>query len=97
MGDEPRGHVELGGGGVSGRVNTSGIALHVRSSASLTASIVGSVADGSLRHHHLPEARGQRDRQCAGTTTLWDKINGGYASDAYVATGSDHQVAPNCP
>ena len=31
-----------------------------------------------------------------GTSTLWDKIGTGYVADAYVSTGSDGQVAPNC-
>jgi hypothetical protein len=30
------------------------------------------------------------------TTTLWDKIGAGYVSDAYVSTGSDGRVAPDC-
>lgn len=84
------------GGGVSGRVNTSGIALHVRSGASLSASIVGSVADGSYVTITC-QKHGGSVTGTYGTSTLWDKINGGYVSDAYVATGSDHQVAPTCP
>jgi hypothetical protein len=85
-----------GGGGVSARVNTNGIALHVRSSASINASIVGSVADGSYVAITC-QKRGSSVKGTYGTTTLWDKINGGYVSDAFIATGSDGQVAPNCP
>lgn len=85
-----------GGSGVGGRVNTSGIALHIRSGASLSASIVGSVADGSYVAITC-QKRGGSVTGTYGTSTLWDKINGGYVSDAYVATGSDHQVAPTCP
>ncbi|CAN5557002.1 hypothetical protein BH11MYX1_BH11MYX1_11610 [soil metagenome] len=33
----------------------------------------------------------------SGTSTFWDKVNGGYVSDAYVYTGHDGQVAPTCP
>ncbi len=36
-------------------------------------------------------------RAGASTSTLWDKIGGGYIADAYVSTGSDGQVAPDCP
>lgn len=85
-----------GGSGVSGRVNTSGIALHIRSAASITASIVGSVADGSYVAITC-QKRGSSVSGTYGTTTLWDKINGGYVSDAYISTGSDGQVAPTCP
>ena len=84
------------GGGISGRVNTSGIPLHVRSGASLGASIVGTVADGSYVTIHC-QKRGGSVTGTYGTSTLWDKISAGYVSDAYVATGSDGQVAPTCP
>lgn len=85
-----------GGGGVAARVNTSGIALHVRSAASLSASIVGSVADGSYVAIHC-QKRGGSVTGTYGTSTLWDKIDGGYVSDAYIYTGTDGQVAPTCP
>jgi hypothetical protein len=85
-----------GGSGVGGRVNTSGIALHIRASASTSAAIVGSVADGAYVAITC-QKRGTSVKGTYGTTTLWDKINGGYVSDAYVSTGSDGQVAPTCP
>jgi hypothetical protein len=84
------------GGGVSGRVNTTGTPLHVRASASTSAAIVGSVADGAYVAITC-QKRGSSVTGTYGTTTLWDKIGGGYVSDAYVATGSDGQVAPTCP
>jgi len=32
-----------------------------------------------------------------GTSRIWNKLSGGgYASDAYIRTGSDKRVAPNC-
>ena len=85
-----------GGAGVPGRVNTNGIALHVRSGVSLTSPIVGSVADGAYVAIRC-QKRGGKVSGTYGTTTLWDKIGGGYVSDAYVSTGSDGQVAPTCP
>lgn len=85
-----------GGGGVAGRVNTSGIALHVRSAASLTASIVGSLADGTYVAITC-QKRGSSVSGTYGTSTLWDKVNGGYVSDSYVYTGHNGQVAPTCP
>ena len=84
------------GGGISGRVNTSGIALHVRSAPSLTATIVDSVPDGSYVTIHC-QKRGGSVTGTYGTSTLWDKISTGFVSDAYVSTGSDGQVAPTCP
>ena len=85
-----------GAGGVAGRVNTSGIALHVRSGASLSASIVGSVADGSYVAISC-QKHGGSVSGTYGTSTLWDKINGGYVSDSYIYTGHDGQVARTCP
>jgi hypothetical protein len=85
-----------GGAGVPGRVNTAGEALHVRSSTSLSASIVGSVPDGAYVAIRC-QKHGGSVTGTYGTSTLWDKIGGGYVSDAYVSTGSDGQVAPTCP
>jgi len=85
-----------GGSGVPGRVNTSGIALHVRSSPSLTATVVDSVPDGSYVAIRC-QKRGSSVTGTYGTSTLWDRIAGGYASDVFVYTGHDGQVAPTCP
>ena len=85
-----------GGGGVPGRVNTAGEALHVRASASLSASIVDTVPDGSYVAISC-QKRGSSVTGTYGTTTLWDKIGAGYVSDAFISTGSDGQVAPTCP
>lgn len=85
-----------GGSGVPGRVNTSGIALHVRASASLSAAIVDTVPDGAYVAISC-QKRGGSVTGTYGTTTLWDKIGAGYVSDAFVSTGSDGQVAPTCP
>ena len=40
---------------------------------------------------------GERVSGTYGSSTLWDKIGSGYIADAYVSTGSDGQVAPDCP
>jgi hypothetical protein len=84
-----------GGSGVGGRVNTAGVALNIRANASTSAAIVGSVPDGAYVAITC-QKRGTSVNGTYGTTTLWDKINGGYVSDAYVSTGSDGQVAPTC-
>jgi hypothetical protein len=85
-----------GGTGVVGRVNTSGAALTVRAGASTNTAAVGSVADGA-QITITCQKRGQSISGTYGTSTLWDKINGGFVADAYVSTGSDGQVAPTCP
>jgi len=85
-----------GGGGVSGRINTAGAPLTIRAGTSTSTASIGSVADGTYVSIHC-QAHGQTISGTYGTTNLWDKIGTGYVSDAYVATGSDGQVAPTCP
>lgn len=83
------------GSGVTGTVNTSGIALTIRSSPSTGATAVGSVADGA-KVTITCQKNGTKVTGTYGTTTLWDFIGKGYVSDAYVHTGADGQVAPTC-
>jgi len=85
-----------GGGGVSARVNTSGAPLTIRAGASSTTSAVGSVADGAYITITC-QKYGTSVKGTYGTSTLWDKISGGYVADAFIATGSDGRVAPLCP
>lgn len=84
-----------GGGGFSARVNTSGAPLTIRAGATSSSSAVGSVADGAFITISCQKV-GQSVTGTYGTTTLWDKIGAGYVSDAYVSTGSDGRVAPDC-
>ena len=84
------------GGSVVGRVNTAGAPLTIRAGASTSTAAVGSVADGALVTITC-QKRGESITGTYGTSTLWDKISGGYIADAYVSTGSDGQVAPTCP
>jgi hypothetical protein len=80
---------------VVGRVNTAGAPLTVRAGASTNTAAVGSVADGA--HVTITcQKHGESIHGTYGTSSLWDKIGGGYVSDAYVSTGSDGQVAPTC-
>ena len=83
-------------GGATGTVNTAGSPLTVRSGPSTGSSAVGTVADGATVTISC-QIRGESVTGTYGTTTLWDRIGTGrYISDAYVYTGSDGQVAPNC-
>ncbi|PCC67748.1 Peptidase family M23 [Nannocystis exedens] len=84
-----------GGSGVTGTVNTSGVALTVRSGPSTGSTAVGSVQDGATVTITC-QKHGTSVTGTYGTTTLWDFIGTGYVSDAYVNTGSDGQVAPTC-
>lgn len=85
-----------GSGGVAGRIDTAGAPLTVRSGPGTGYAAVGSVADGT----HVTircQKRGTSVTGTFGTSTLWDQIGDGFVADAYVATGSDGQVAPTCP
>jgi hypothetical protein len=84
-----------GDGGATGRVNTSGPSLLVRSGPHRTSSIVGSAADGATVTIRC-QKHGDRISGTYGTTDLWDRVGGGFVSDAYVYTGSDGRVAPDC-
>lgn len=82
--------------GITGTVNTtSGASLTIRSGPSTSYAAVGSVADGATVAIRC-QTRGQTITGTYGTTDLWDHIGSGYISDAYVFTGSDGQIAPNC-
>jgi hypothetical protein len=85
-----------GGGGISARVDTAGAPLTIRAGASTSTAAVGSVADGAFVTISC-QRTGQAVTGTFGRSTLWDKIGGGYISDAFVATGSDGRVAPVCP
>jgi hypothetical protein len=82
--------------GVVGRVNTGGSTLAVHADASNASTTVGSVSDGA-QVTITCQKNGESVAGTYGTSTLWDKVGAGFVSDAYVSTGSDGQVAPNCP
>jgi hypothetical protein len=82
-------------GGVSGTVNTAGADLTIRAKPDASSASVGSVADGA-KVTITCQINGSTVSGTYGTTSLWDFIGKGYVSDAYVATGSDGQVAPTC-
>ena len=88
-----------GGGGTTGnaRIDTpSGVNLTIRSGPGTSFAAIGSVADGA-RVTVSCQKNGQKVTGTFGTSTLWDKIGSGYVADAYVYTGTDGRVAPNCP
>lgn len=96
-GAAPSGGGGGGGGGGSGRIDTpSGVSLTIRSGPGTSFKAIGSVADGA-RVSISCQKTGSKVTGTFGTSTLWDKIGTGYVSDAYVYTGTDGRVAPNCP
>src|SRR5438094_4531591 len=68
----------------TGTVNTSGISLNVRSTASTSGTVVGSVADGASISIDC-QTYGSTVSGTYGTTDIWDHIpaKGGYVSDTY--------------
>jgi uncharacterized protein YraI len=86
---------KCGGSGVTGRVNTSGPSLTVRTGPGTGYAAVGSVADGTYVTITC-QKHGTTVSGTYGTSSLWDRIGAGYIADAYVSTGSDGQVAPTC-
>ncbi|MEU5692729.1 peptidoglycan DD-metalloendopeptidase family protein [Actinosynnema sp. NPDC020468] len=82
--------------GVAGTIGTdSGASVTVRSGPGTSYAAVGSVADGATVTISC-QAKGSTVTGKYGTTDLWDRIGPGYVSDAYVYTGSDGRVAPDC-
>lgn len=83
--------------GASGRVDTpSGVPLTIRSGPGTGYAAIGTVADGTRVSIKCQQV-GQKVTGTFGTSSLWDKIGTGYVSDAYVYTGVDGRVAPDCP
>jgi len=81
----------------TGKVNTAGAPLTVRSAPNTGASAIGSIADGTSVTISC-QTYGKSISGTYGTTTVWDYIpaKGGFVSDAYMYTGSDGLVAPVC-
>ncbi|SFI62201.1 hypothetical protein [Amycolatopsis sacchari] len=82
----------------TGTVHTdSGAPLTVRSSPSTSAGAVGTIAEGKSVTIDC-QTNGDTVSGKYGTTDIWDHVpaSGGYISDAYVYTGSDGRVAPDC-
>jgi len=78
------------------RINTSSAPLTIRQGASTATAALGSIADGATVTIKCQKI-GQAVSGTYGTSKLWDKIGAGYVADAYVSTGSDGRVAPDCP
>lgn len=93
---QSHGGTSNGGAGFAARINTAGAPLTIRRGASTATEAVGSIADGA--HVTIScQKLGQSVTGTYGTSRLWDKIGPGFVADAYVATGSDGRVAPECP
>lgn len=84
-----------GAGGASGRVDTSGSPLTVRSGPGASFAAVGSLPDNASVTIKCQKV-GQSISGKFGTSNIWDNVGNGYVSDAYVFTGTDGRVAPDC-
>ena len=70
--------------------------VNVRSGPGTGYSIVGSLNDGAGVSISC-QTTGTSISGTYGTSNIWDKIGSGrYVPDAYIYTGSDGRVAPNC-
>ncbi len=82
--------------GATGTVSTAGAPLNVRSGPGTTYSIVGTLANGTKVTISC-QTTGTTVTGTYGTSNIWNKIGTGrYVPDAYIYTGSDGRVAPNC-
>lgn len=86
---------------VTATVKTSGGALSVRRAPSLAATVIDSVANGtviSIDCQQTGSAVEIPNTSPVKTTTTWDYVPalGGYLTDAYVNTGTYDRVAPDC-
>ncbi|MFD5555411.1 SH3 domain-containing protein [Streptomyces sp. NPDC127068] len=71
--------------------------VNARSGPGLSYPVVVQIAGGT-RVSITCQKRGTTITGPLGTTNIWDKIgNGRYVSDAYVQTGNDGFVRPECP
>ncbi|WP_253778210.1 hypothetical protein [Goodfellowiella coeruleoviolacea] len=82
----------------SGTVKTSGTALSVRRAPSLKATVVGSVANGTQISIDCQQTGSLVTGGTYEDTYTWDYVPslGGYVSDAYIYTGSNGRIAPDC-
>ncbi|MFD5718658.1 SH3 domain-containing protein [Streptomyces sp. NPDC127036] len=73
-----------------------GVSVNVRSGPGTHFSIVRTLVAGASVPIYC-QCPGETVSGTYGTTNLWDNIaNGQFVSDAYVHTGSDGYVAPQC-
>lgn len=82
-------------GGANGRIDTSGAPLTIRSGPGTSFKAIGSLADGTHVSIKCQQV-GANVTGTFGTSKLWDKVGTGYVADAYVFTGADGRVAPDC-
>lgn len=80
----------------TGTANGAGKDLSVFNAPTTRTSVARRIKTGS-KVLIVCQTRGQSVYGPFGRSTTWDKLkNGGYVSDAFVYTGSDGRVAPDC-
>lgn len=81
---------------VTVNTNGTGLPLSVRTSASTTAAVKYTLANGA-RVNIECHVRGSSVNGIAGATTIWNRVSGGgYVSDGFLNTGSNAPVVPAC-
>lgn len=82
---------------VTGRVDTHGIPLTMRSGPGTGYLAVGSLPEGATVTI-VCQAHGTTESGDYGPTDVWDRLSdGSYVTDAWIDTGTDKMVAPLCP
>ncbi|WP_432563718.1 lysozyme [Kineococcus sp. SYSU DK003] len=87
--------------GHPGTVVTNGTALRAHSGPATSSGVTATLSNGT-RILISCQTDGTRVSGTFGTSTLWDRATAtdgralGYVSDAYVRTGSDGRIAPDC-
>ncbi len=90
------GGIALAADAATGTVKTSAASLSVRKGPGTSYGKVGTVAKGTKVNISC-QTTGSSVKGTYGTSNIWDKIGTGrFVSDAYIYTGSDGRVAPNC-
>ncbi|MFT3660769.1 MAG: CHAP domain-containing protein [Gordonia sp. (in: high G+C Gram-positive bacteria)] len=80
----------------TGTVISGSIPLKIRSAPNTSSSVVGQLTNGNKITIEC-QTTGTAVTGPYGTSTLWNRIPGrGYVADAWVYTGSNSRVAPNC-
>jgi uncharacterized protein YraI len=80
----------------TGRVITSGVNLTVRSGPGPSYNEIGKLAPGTVVSFGCYE-QGAAETGPYGTETIWDHLDsGGFVSDAWIYTGSNSTVVPEC-
>lgn len=75
----------------------AGYRAHIYSRPDLQSHTAGALSDGTAVQIRCTIQGGPATNSDRKTSSLWDKIDGGYLPDVVVATGTDQPTMPSCP